>query len=83
MKKIKNTLPSSMKKYFWDCDFSELNYEKYPVFVTERLLNFGDQGAVDWLLERINKKQLKQLVNTSRKLDKKTKNYWQIMLNEY
>ena len=75
-------LPSKLKKYFWDCDFEELTLEKYPFFIAERILNLGDEYSVKWLLKNVSKEQLKNVVDNSRNLTKKTKNYWRIMLYE-
>ncbi len=73
-------LPEMLKEYFWDCDFDELSLEKYAFFITERILNFGDMTSLGWLLDRINEKLLMEVVEKSRNLSKKTRNYWEIML---
>jgi hypothetical protein len=67
-----NKLPEQYKKYFWDCDFNEINMEKYQFFITERLLNYGNEQTLKWLLARINKIDLENVVKKSRNLDKKT-----------
>lgn len=77
---MNETLPEMLKKYFWDCDFKELNMDKYAFFITERILNFGDMTSLKWLIDRTDKAFLKQVVEKSRNLDKKTRNYWKIML---
>jgi hypothetical protein len=76
-----NKLPEQYKKYFWDCDFNEINMEKYQFFITERLLNYGNEQTLKWLLARINKIDLENVVKKSRNLDKKTRNYWTILLS--
>jgi hypothetical protein len=75
-------LPQKYRKYFWDCDFEEINLEKYKFFVTERLLTYGNEQTVKWLLKRITASDLQDVLKKSRSLDKKTKNYWQIVLND-
>jgi hypothetical protein len=75
-------LPDQYRKYFWDCDFYEINMEKYQFFITERLLNYGNEQTLKWLLARINKIDLENVVKKSRNLDKKTKNYWKILLHD-
>jgi len=77
-----NKLPVHYRKYFWDCDFHEITMEKYQFFITERLLNYGNEQTLKWLLSKITKIDLRNVVNKSRNLDKKTKNYWQTILNE-
>jgi hypothetical protein len=76
-----NKLPEHYRKYFWDCDFYEITMEKYQFFITERLLNYGNEQTLKWLLARISKIDLENVVKKSRNLDKKTKNYWSIILS--
>ena len=78
--KIKPVLPPSFQKYFWDVAFDELSFEKYPGFIAERLLNYGDLNAIKWLLSCTNKQFIKSLIENNRNLNAKTKNFWQIML---
>jgi hypothetical protein len=60
--------------------FDELTFDKYPRFIAERLLNFGNLGDIKWLLALTDRQFLNSLVETSRNLNDKTKNYWQIVL---
>ena len=73
-------LPEMLKKYFWDCSFEDLRLTQYPIFISERVLNLGDMDSLRWLFSKIDKKFLIDLVNKSRNLNKKTKNYWKLML---
>jgi len=41
-------LPKFLKPYFWDVDFAELDYKKYPRFVLGRILEYGDKRAINW-----------------------------------
>jgi hypothetical protein len=76
-------LPAEFKKYFWDVAFDELTFAKYQRFIAERLLNYGDQHAVKWLLSCTNRLFIRSLLETSRNLNDKTRNFWQIMLEEW
>lgn len=79
--KHKTKLPKEFKRYFWDVAFDELLFEEYPRFVAERLLNYGDVYEIKWLLSCTNRKFIKSIVENSRNLNTKTKNYWQIILS--
>ena len=68
-----------LRKYFWDCDFEALSMNQYPVFISERILNLGDIYSLRWLFSEIDKEFLINLVNKSRNLNKKAKNYWKLM----
>ena len=76
----KTKLPEEFHKYFWDCDFSKLTFDKYTRFISERLLNYGDLNSVNWLLSHIKTDFLKNLVKTSKNLNNKTRNYWNLIL---
>ena len=75
-------IPIAFKKYFWDYKVSNLNLKEYPVLIIERILNYGDLKSIKWLLKRIDITFLKNVVRNSKCLDKKTKNFWFIYLNE-
>lgn len=78
----KKKLPEHLRKYFWDCDYNELNLAQSSEFIAERILNFGEMRSLKWLLSKIDKNFLKQLVNKSRNLNNKTRNLWRIILYE-
>ncbi len=80
-KSYKTPLPEEFKKYFWDVAFDELTLEKHPEFIAERILNYGDLNGIKWLLKSMNRQFIKKLIENNRKLNAKTKNYWQIMLS--
>ena len=73
-------MPDSFKKYFWVCDFESLRLEDYFDFITVRILNYGNDESVRWVISNIKKDKLIKIVLKSRELDDKTKNYWCIML---
>jgi hypothetical protein len=71
-------LPVELKKYFWDCHFDELCLSQHAAFITERILNFGNLQAVKWLLSVIDASFLMDVIEHSRNLDQKTRNFWKI-----
>jgi len=82
MKTSPHRLPNNFRKYFWDCKFEDLSFEKYNWFIAERLLNFGNQKAIKWLLSHTDVPFLKNIIEKSRQLDSKTRNFWKIILSE-
>ena len=62
----KKCLPDSLKKYFWDCDFKSLNIEDYPDFITARILNYGNEESVEWVVSHIKKDKLIKIMGTSK-----------------
>ncbi len=82
MMQANEQLPETFEKYFWDCNFNELSLDKYKKFIVERILNYGDMEAVRYILKKVNKTELKNIIFNSKNLNNKTKNFWKIMLNE-
>jgi len=73
-------LPKKIKEYFWDVDFKKLTLKKYPNFILERILNFGNIKAVRWMLNAFDKRKIKRYILSSgdRQLDRRSNNFWRI-----
>jgi len=71
-------LPKEFKKYFWDVDFEKLTFKKYPIFILERIMRLGDIEALKWLL-KVPRRKIREVVNRSRELDPKTRNFWRVV----
>lgn len=65
-------LPPFLKKYFWDIDFKKLDSQKNSEYIIVRLLEFGDEKAIRWVIKAFSKKFIKQTVMTSRGFSPKT-----------
>lgn len=78
---ILDSLPTTAEKYFWDCDVNDLSMREHDQFIIERILNFGDDEAVRWLLNHTNRAQIKNVLHNSRNLSEKTRNFWNIMMS--
>lgn len=74
-------LPEFLKKYFWDVDFNSLNLERDRTFILKRVLDRGDTKAINWLNQHYTKRDIENLITTSRDLSQKTANFWAIFLN--
>jgi hypothetical protein len=74
-------LPEEFRKYFWDVDYDDLSLEKYPKFIAERIMNYGDLDSVKWLQSVLDREFIRSVVMNSRNLNPKTKNYWELLLN--
>lgn len=69
-------LPSYLKKYFWDVKFEDLDSEKKPIYIIERVLEFGDLQAAQWLLKQFNHELIKRTLKEIRGLSFKSANFW-------
>ncbi len=57
-----NNLPIEFKKYFWDCDFSNLDLIKNKNFILGRLLLFGDLNAIKYVIKYFNRTEVKDYI---------------------
>lgn len=74
-------VPDNFARFFWDCDLAALTWAQHRRFIAERILNLGDDAALDWLRARLTRAELADLVRTSRRLDPRTRNYWAWVLD--
>nr|MBI5455945.1 hypothetical protein [Candidatus Levybacteria bacterium] len=75
-----NNLPNSVLKYFWGDNLKDLNWDKHKEYIAKTILEKGDNEAVRWLLKKVDKKYLKNLVK-EKNMDSKSKNFWNIYLS--
>lgn len=70
------SLPSFLKKYFWEVDFKILDTKKHRTYIIERILEYGDTDAVRWLLTAYPAKIIIGVLKNSRSLSKKSAHFW-------
>jgi hypothetical protein len=67
-----NTRPTFSKRLFWDIDIKELDIDKYPKQVIERVLMYGSWQDWEKVRSYYKKQEIKDIVKGLRSLDKKT-----------
>ncbi|MFZ5366184.1 MAG: DUF6922 domain-containing protein [Patescibacteria group bacterium] len=70
------SLPKSLHRYFWDVDAPQLNLQRHPQYVIQRLLEMGDAHAVRWVRRNFSEEQIKETVKKRRGLSPKTAGFW-------
>ena len=70
----------SLKRYFWDADFSTLDIKKDKRFIIERLLELGDESSVEWLRKEFKKRELLEVLGRARNISKKSRHFWNLVL---
>lgn len=73
--------PAFLKKYFWDIDFNKLDPNKYPAYVIQKILEFGDVRALRWLFRNFDRETIKKTVRERRGFSKLTANFCGIALD--
>lgn len=69
-------MPLRFKIYFWDTDISQLKLKQHSKYIIERLLELGDLDSVLWLQRAYPTQVIVNLLNISRSLSDKSKNFW-------
>jgi len=76
-------LPRSVKQVLWSYDTDKVDTTTDKKLIISQVLNFGDKEATDWALDYYGKDVLKEnaLSMSSGQWNKKSLNYWSLMLN--
>lgn len=72
----KDSLPVEFHGYFWDIDTKALSVTQNAFFIIERLLEYGNEKAIQWLLHQYSKDEISNVVRTSRRLSARSTNFW-------
>jgi len=73
-------IEKSLHSFFWDADPSQLDIRKNKSYIIERLLELGDERAVQWLFSTYSLKEIRRVLDNSRSLSPKSRQFWEIML---
>jgi len=57
-------LPITYKKFFWDCNFSDLSMEDHKMFILKRLLAYGDLRSIKFLVNQYTQKEVSDYIIT-------------------
>jgi len=76
LKALPKRLPKFLHPYFWEVDAFSLDPTKYPEYVAERAMNWGDLKVLKWLKEHFPEDFLIKIARNSKQLFKKNKIFW-------
>jgi hypothetical protein len=71
-------LPDTIKRFFWDIPLSVVDRVLNKNYIIERILELGDDPAVRWLEGEYSPEDLRSVVQTSRALSPRSRNYWKL-----
>jgi hypothetical protein len=70
------------KSLFWDADVTGLDLQQNKEYIIERVLELGDEKAVRWLFSNYLRSEIRQVLTGSRRISRKSSNYWSLILNQ-
>ena len=78
-----NALPPVLGALFWDCDFSQLDWQTHRDFIVRRVLVEGDWDAVCWLRRELGDTALREwiLQHQGRALSPQQLRFWELILD--
>ena len=74
-------LPKTFKRFFWDTPFESIDREANKTYVISRILELGDEAAANWVRRHYSEDDLRRVVQTSRTLSAKSRNYWKLQFH--
>ena len=69
-------LPLFLHKYFWDTDVTKVSIKKNASYIIERILEYGDEGAIRWLNNSLDKSDILRTLEHSRVLSPRSAFFW-------
>lgn len=79
MKKKKIKPIKFRQSLFWDVDPKTIDPKKHAWYIIERVLDFGNDNEVRWVVHNYSSRLIKKVVNESRVLDPKSKSLWSLV----
>lgn len=73
---MKSNLPDSFEQFFWDVKFDSINLTDNKSFILKRLLDRGDTEVLKWIKENYSRKDIEEMLLTTRDISAKTANFW-------
>jgi len=64
---------------FWDVDPKKINPKRHARYIIERVLDFGNDKEVKWLLNNYSSDLIKKTVRGSRVIHSKSKALWSLL----
>lgn len=74
-------LPAFLKKYFWDVEFGKIDTKEHPYDLLTRLLEYGDEKAIDWMKKNFTKQQVEDVLLHYRGVSPQSANFWALIFN--
>ena len=74
-------VPIFLREYFWDTNFEELDITIHQLFILKRIMEYGNDQAVNWMREHFQTKDLKKALINHRGCSKRSANFWAVMLD--
>jgi len=72
-------IPSYLQAIFWDVNVDRFDPTAYPDYTIFRVFELGDENAVAWLRATFSEAEIKRVLQTERRLSRKSANFWALV----
>lgn len=72
-------IPNQLQALFWDVNPDAVDPAAYPDYAIFRVLEYGDQAAVNWMREMFSEAEIRRVLCTERRLTRKSANFWALV----
>jgi hypothetical protein len=69
-------LPKHLASLFWDANIETFVASSYPDYTISRVLEYGDEEAIRWLLMTFSEKDVVDVLRRDRHLSPRSANFW-------
>ncbi len=69
-------VPSELRLLFWDTDIATWDPHEYSAYAIERVLEWGDIDAVNWMRDAFTADQIVSVITRAHHLTRRSANYW-------
>lgn len=75
------SLPQKFQVFFWDTDLQKIDLQKNQNYIIERLLEWGDVDALEWIKDSFGKEKIIDALKNSRNISLKTASFYSYIFN--
>ena len=77
-KKETAVVPERFRPLFWDTSLSKIHIKRNARYIIERVLEFGNMNAIEWLQKVYPLQTIIDVLNLSRIITEKSRHFWLI-----
>ncbi len=78
LEKETSVIPKRFSSLFWDASLSNIHIKRNARYIIERILEFGDADALEWMQRVYPVQIIIQVLYLSRAVSEKSRNFWAI-----
>ena len=76
---LKLMIPQYLHTLFWDTNLDNFDPLAFPTYTIGRILELGNQDAIDWLQDTFSETEIVEVLRTERRLSRRSANFWALV----